>query len=236
MLLCSSVFAYSFVVFGDNQGNYKILNDLLAKVKKEPGLNFIVQTGDFVPYGEEAHYKKYKQIMDGLKTPYYQIMGNHDGVKGGWRNFEKYFGPDYYTFDYQGDRFIFLNNAFKVSFDVKQFNWLKQALAKPGARCKFVFMHKPVFDPSEIYTNHVMSGRAVIEELQTLFEKYRVNYVFAGHIHGYARSERDGVTYIVSGGGGAQLYLPSEFGGFYNYIRVDVGDNRINDQVKRVYD
>ncbi|HVN67356.1 MAG TPA: metallophosphoesterase family protein, partial [Candidatus Sulfotelmatobacter sp.] len=95
LVFTTVVHAYSFVVFGDNQGNYRVLNDLLAKVKQEKGLNFIVQTGDFVPYGEESHYIKYRQLMAATNIPYYQVMGNHDGVKGGWRNFAKYFGPDY---------------------------------------------------------------------------------------------------------------------------------------------
>jgi 3',5'-cyclic AMP phosphodiesterase CpdA len=236
LLLISASFAYSFVVFGDNQGNYRVLNDLLAKVQQEKGLNFIVQTGDFAPYGEEAHYLKYRKLMAQLKVPYYQLMGNHDGVRGGWRNFARYFGRSYYSFTYQGDRFIFVNNAFKESFDREQFNWLKGELAKEGARHKFVFMHKPAFDPSEIYRDHVMSGRAVTEELVRLFAKYKVTRVFTGHIHGYAKTERDGVVYSISGGGGGALHLPPELGGYYHYLRVDVNDGRISDKIGRVYE
>jgi hypothetical protein len=39
-----------------------------------------------------------------------------------------------------------------------------------------------------------------------LFERYAVRAVFAGHDHGYARAERNGIRYFVSGGGGAPLY------------------------------
>ncbi|MFH1387570.1 MAG: metallophosphoesterase [bacterium] len=235
-LFSSSAYAYSFIVFGDNQGNYRVLNDLLAKVKQEKNISFIIHTGDCVPYGEEAHYIKYRKIMAALKIPYYQAMGNHDGVYGGWRRFKKYYGPSYYSFDHQNSHFIVLDNAFKQNFDDKQFSWLKNDLAKTTARYKFVIMHKPTFDPSETYKDHIMSGRAVIEELMALFTKYKVNYVLAGHIHGYAKSERNGVTYIVSGGGGGPLYLPRDFGGFYNYVRIDVEDRGITDSVKRVYD
>jgi len=235
-LLVSVSFAYSFVVFGDNQGNYKVFGDLIARVKSEKGLNFIVSTGDLVPYGELEHYQKARRMIGQLNLPFYQALGNHDGVKGGWRNFLKYFGRLYYSFDYEGDRFIFLNNAFRESFDRKQFAWLKGELERGGARHKFVFMHKPIFDPSEIYQDHVMSSRAVIEEIQRLFSKYHVEYVFAGHIHGYAKTEQDGVTYIVSGGAGGKLHLPPELGGFYNYMRVDVENGKIRDGVVRVYD
>ena len=236
LLLVGSSFAYSFVVFGDNQGNYTVFNDLINKLKKEKGLDFIVSVGDLVPYGELEHYQKARGMIGQLNLPFYQAMGNHDGVDGGWKNFIRYFGRLYYSFDYQGDRFIFLNNAFKESFDREQFNWLKQELGREGARHIFVFMHKPVFDPSEIYKDHIMSGRAIIEELQGLFAKYHAAYVFAGHIHGYARSERDGIVYIVTAGAGGKPYLPPEFGGFYHYVRVDVENGKIEDRVMRVYE
>jgi 3',5'-cyclic AMP phosphodiesterase CpdA len=236
LCLVAPSFAYSFAVFGDNQGNYPVLKAMIAKLKQEKGLDFIVSLGDVVPYGEAAHFIKYKKLIGELGLPLYQTIGNHDAVDGGWKTYQKYFGPLYYTFDCQGDRFIVLDNSLSRSFDSEQFSWLKEQLAKPGARHKFVVMHKPVFDPSELYKSHVMSGRAVTEELIRLFAKYKVDYVLAGHIHGYARSERDGVTYIVAAGGGGPLYLPPQFGGFFNYVIITVDQNRISDRVVHIYD
>lgn len=235
-LFVSVSFAYSFAVFGDNQGNYQVFGDLIDRLKNEKGLDFIVSVGDLVPYGELEHYQKARKMIGRLNLPFYQVMGNHDGVRGGWRNFLKFYGQFYYSFDYEGDRFIFLNNAFKESFDSDQFNWLKRQLAAGNPRHIFVFMHKPVFDPSEIYKDHIMSGRAIIEELQKLFAKYHVNYVFAGHIHGYARAERDGVIYVVTAGAGANLYLPGQMGGFFNYVRVTVDNGKVIDKVVRIYE
>ena len=64
--------------------------------------------------------------MDDLGLPLHQTIGNHDAVNGGWKLFEKYFGPRYYTFDYEGDRFIVLDNSLNGSFDSVQFAWLKE--------------------------------------------------------------------------------------------------------------
>lgn len=235
LCLASSSFAYSFAVFGDNQGNYPVLNALIGKLKQEKGLDFLVSVGDIVPYGEEAHYIKYKKLIGSVGLPLHQAIGNHDAVGGGWKRFEKHFGPRYYTFEHEGDRFIVIDNSLPGSFDKEQFAWLKQQLAKP-ARHKFVVMHKPVFDPSELYKSHVMSSRAVTEALVKLFAKHKVDYVLAGHIHGYARSERGRVTYLVSAGAGGQLYLPPEFGGFYNYVIMTVEPDRIADRVFHIYD
>ena len=175
-------------------------------------------------------------MISGLKVPVYNVLGNHDGVSGGWRVFQNVFGALYYSFDYEGSHFVILNNAFKESFDSRQFNWLKNDLANSRAKHKFVFMHKPVFDPSEIHKNYIMSGRAVTEELMRLFARHKVDYVFAGHLHGYAKAERDGVVYIVTGGAGAPLYLPPELGGFYHYVRLDVEGGKIRDRAVRVYE
>ena len=237
VLLClaSPSLAYSFAVFSDNHQNKEVLGRLIGKLNADSTLAFAVNLGDFTNYGRADEYALYKKRSAALRAPVYHVIGNHDAMNGGWKIFEKYFGPRYYAFEREGDRFIALDDSLPGSFDSEQFAWLKAELAKP-ARHKFVMMHKPVFDPSELYKSHVMSGRAVTEELIGLFAKYKVDYVLAGHIHGYARSERGKVTYIVSAGAGGPLYLPPEFGGFYNYVIITVEPDRITDRVSSIYD
>ena len=228
------VFAFSFVVFGDNQGNKPMLGQLIDRINREPGISLAFNNGDLVDFGTDAEYKDYIAMIAKLKVPTHNVMGNHDAARGGEARFKKYFGPLYYSFDREGCHFVVINNAFKASFDRRQFEWLKKDLAASRARHKFVFMHRPIFDPSEIYKDYVMSGREVTEEIMRLFTRYRVDYAFAGHIHGYARAPREGVTYIVTAGAGAPLYLPSGFGGFYHYVRVDVDGDRISDKVIKI--
>lgn len=62
-----------------------------------------------------------------------------------------------------------------------------------------------------------------------------MRYVFAGHIHGYGREERNGTVYILTAGGGAPLYLPAFDGGFYHYVKVTVDGNKITDELVKVY-
>ncbi|MBU1616152.1 MAG: metallophosphoesterase [Candidatus Margulisbacteria bacterium] len=236
LCLASSAFAFSFAVFGDNHRNDELLDLIIDRLNKDPEIAFTVNLGDFVLNGKKEEYLAFNQKVKRLKKPLFNVLGNHDGVNGGWRIFQRTYGPLYYAFDHDDCRFIILNNAFKESFDAVQFAWLKKELAAARNKKIFVFMHKPLFDPSEIYQHYVMSGRAVTEELMKLFEKYRVRYVFAGHVHGYARSERKGVVYVVSAGAGAPLYLPRELGGFYNYVKITVKGDSIADQVIRPYE
>jgi len=235
-LLAAQAFAFSFLVFGDSQGDDKVFSDLISRIKQERNVAFAVNNGDMTVYGKESEYQHYLQMVSKFKYPIYHVMGNHDAVRGGWKNFEKYFGPSYYSFEYQNSHFIILDNSFRQSFDRKQFEWLKKDIASSPARHKFVFMHRPTFDPSEIYQDYTMSGREVTQELMRLFTKFKVEYVFAGHIHGYARAEREGVSYIVTAGAGAPLYLPAGMGGFYNYVKVTVEDGRVGDQVVNIYE
>ena len=226
---------FSFAVFGDNRDGDEVFIDLINRLNSDPSLAFAVNTGDLVPYGREAEYKKYLAMTKKLNIKLYNVPGNHDLVAGGYKYYLKYIGPYYYSMDYSNSHFIFLNNAFKESFDTEQFSWLKKNLEDTKQEHIFVFMHRPTFDPSEIYSGYVMSGRQVAEELIRLFERYKVNYVFAGHIHGYAKARRGSVNYVVTAGAGAPLYLPREIGGIFHYTKITVDGDEIIDEVKMIY-
>lgn len=226
--------SFSFVAFGDNQGSDEIFLDLIDKVNQEQ-IDFALHLGDMVINGTPQEFEHYLELLSNIKVKTYTVPGNHDVVQGN-HIFKKYFGSLYYSFDYKNTHFIVLNNSFKRSFDAEQFAWLKQDLAKTDQEHIFVFMHRPTFDPTEIYKNYMMSGRRVTEELMRLFEKYKVDYVIAGHLHGYARTKRKGVVYLISGGAGGPLYLPKDFGGFHHYVRIDVAGDKIKDRVIKLYD
>jgi 3',5'-cyclic AMP phosphodiesterase CpdA len=236
LAIATTAHSFSFAVYGDRQGNSEVFSQLIQKLNADKSLSFAVSNGDFAVNGRPATYSEYSRQLKKIKIPVYQVLGNHDAVGGGRSRFKKYFGPAYYSFEKNGVLFVVLNNAFKGDFDTEQLAWLKKQLAGSGARYKFVFMHRPVFDPGEIIKDNLMSGRAITEELQSLFEKYRVNYVFAGHIHSYARQEKNGVVYLVTGGAGGRLHLPPEFGGFYHYVKVTVTDTGISDKIVRLYE
>ena len=59
-----------------------------------------------------------------------------------------------------------------------------------------------------IYTvgRHEEDEKNLINTIVPLFEQYGVDIVFSGHNHSYERSVVNGITYVVTGGGGAPLY------------------------------
>ncbi|MCX5751674.1 MAG: metallophosphoesterase [Candidatus Saganbacteria bacterium] len=227
---------FSFVVFGDPQGRNDTFSDLIQKVNREKEVSFAICVGDLVEDGKRSDYLEYIKTVSTLKPKLYNVIGNHDAQKSGWKYFEEFFGPTYYAFDYDNSHFILLDNAFGESFTPKQYQWLKNDLKENQGKNIFVFFHRPIFDPAEIVEGYLMSPKQIAQELEALFYRYRVKYVFAGHLHTYARAERDGVTYIVTGGGGAPLHMPEMFGGYYHYVRVDVNGDKIKDRVVRIYE
>ncbi len=87
--------------------------------------------------------------------------------------------------------------------DSRQTEWLDQVLAQaePTSRWVVTVMHHPAYSSGE----HG-SEESVREEWVPLFTRYGVNLAVAGHDHDYERTKpQSGVTYIVSGGGGAEL-------------------------------
>jgi hypothetical protein len=69
--------------------------------------------------------------------------------------------------------------------------------------------------------------------------------ISAGHIHNYERFAREGVTYLVSGGGGAapydvdrtaaDLYQSADFPN-YHYVRFELRGNTLSGEMIRLED
>ena len=113
----------------------------------------------------------------------------------------------WYTFDYGNGRFISLQVDGFADFDIQseQYAWLEETLAANTQAWLFVYFHIPPY-------SSVQDGLEdnVRQALPPLFERYGVDVVFNGHKHNYERNEVNGVTYIVTGGGGAPLYAIQE--------------------------
>jgi 3',5'-cyclic AMP phosphodiesterase CpdA len=128
-------------------------------------------------------------------------LGNHDVRVQGGRYQHELLGirGDFYR-RAVGDVALFLINSNRSV--AAQRRWLDQALASSVAPWKIVVFHHPP------YTCGEYSGVAEMRrQLVPLFERHGVDLVLSGHDHNYQRfGPRNGVTYVVHGGGGAGLY------------------------------
>jgi hypothetical protein len=89
--------------------------------------------------------------------------------------------------------------------DRQQLNWLAGQLDRLGDRLVIVSFHQPALSCSR----HG-STAPVGEQWMPRFEADGVDLVLNGHDHNYQRHLRGGVTYVVTGGGGAGLYQVGE--------------------------
>ncbi len=253
---------WSFLVYGDTRGNNQDPNASTNNVDHEKVIrsmarqaassSFCIHTGDLVDRGERYdNWDKFFQIVNPLvqKIPFLPVRGNHDVSPDIFSNI--FYAPlsegnqnvSWYTFRYGNAQFIYLDTGWDGKNDVNvnlsklnaQIPFLERALDqanKDGIAWKFVVVHIPPITSGRYGCNDTL-----LSNLVPVFEKYRVTCCFSAHCHIYERSVRNGVMYIVSGGGGAPFQEPpgskpnphSVFGlQSSHYLNVDVSPESVN--------
>ena len=204
---------FRFVVYGDTRTNDAIHREILTAVL-DTNPDFILQTGDLVQFsGMQSQWRRFDQITQPIRDrhiPYYPSRGNHD-VAGTNRYLsevrDKFDSGNklYYRFDSGNLRFISLDTASPLADTAsRQYLWLEQELQRAKKENKIVvpFFHEAIFSVG----THAGENRKLRSVLHPLFQAYGVKLVFQGHDHLYYRTQRDNITYVVTGGGGAPLY------------------------------
>ena len=197
---------FKFVAYGDNRTQPEIHAAVLKRMSLfHP--DFIIQTGDQVANGTvEAQWDEFWQAAGAAlsQTAYYPSLGNHER-KGA--PYFRYFGmPAEYSFDYGDAHFIGLDSNRPEAEYAAQQAWLEKDLkAHQNAKWRIVFFHHT------IYTCVDKPGRreesaARAKRLEPILIAGRVQLVINGHDHDYQRHVAKGITYLVTGGGGAPLY------------------------------
>jgi len=201
-----------FVVYGDTRDGHDIHRKLVALILKQTP-DLVIQTGDLVNKGSsEDLWKIYDDITGEMraKVPIYAARGNHDiGGPGYEQRMTAPFTSGnklYYSFDKANCHFIglCLDEHTQYGPDSEQYKWLIKDLEATRTKSPthiFIFFHVP---PYSIGSHG--SDLDVRKALCPVFKKYGVRAVLNGHDHNYYHTIRDGITYIVTGGGGAPLY------------------------------
>jgi hypothetical protein len=192
---------------------------------------FCLWTGDAI-YGSDdtvgearGEYDAFLSAVAAAETPVFNAPGNHEisERKDLEALYERSMGKLYGSFDYGRSHFIALDTeevGQKPGIADSQREWLERDLdANKGAAHIFVFTHHPLFPMKK---NAGFTDPANRDEIHRLFKKHGVTMVFSGHEHLFYRSVHDGITYVVTGGGGAPNSPGPEEGGFQHYLLVTV--------------
>lgn len=223
---------FDFVVCGDSRSTDPVVlpEDFYTMIREwntlKPAL--IVNSGDLIlggPVGElDAMWTEFEKAVGGCSAPLFPVAGNHDINKDPAviQIYEDRIGPLTYAFSYGNSRFIVLNSeaaseSGRLS-DV-QVAWLKEDLSSTRATNIFLFLHQPFF---------ALDWEANWGNAAEAIQGHPVKAVFAGHEHMYRDyGVRDGVHYVISGGGGAESSSPETEGGFHHYLWVRVRGGQV---------
>jgi Icc protein len=227
--------SFRFAFLSDSHKGWGVFKPIMKEIASE-GDCFAIIGGDIVAQDKEDRYRFFFRQLATVKgnLPLYFAAGNHDvydkSNNYSLRNFHTYCGPDYYWFSWGNAAFVVLNDAqWTISED--QLRWLETTLRKlRGAFTHiFVFMHVPALDPRA--GKSYCLPEPIGKRFMRLMERFRIDYVFSGHLHCYFREVINGVTYIgsPSAGGTPRCSNPS-----YGYIQIAVHGQGLKDSVVKV--
>ncbi len=155
---------------------------------------------------------------------FYPSLGNHDYTDAtpSPKTYLSYFklpGNERYYDVVQGPVHLFILNSNRQepsgrSSSSKQARWLRKALAASQSQFKLVVDHHPP------YSSDNKHGSTTV--MRWPFARWGADMVLSGHAHTYERIERNGISYVVNGLGGASRY------GFAKPLRGSVRRYRSN--------
>lgn len=235
-LITKSNTAQNIVIYGDSRTNHAVHRKVVNAIMKESPI-MVFHTGDLVFNGKmKSQWDNFNSIISPiLKTAkFYPCYGNHELKSKLMSDYYKMPNKGkWYSVDTLGIHFIVLDNYAKYGKKSKQYKWLENDLEKNHSKFTIVVMHKPPYTT----TKHAAGAKKPRKKLVPLFEKYKVDIVFSGHVHAYEKSFANGVYYVITGGGGAPLHSQISTSEYcklfvkdYNFCKLWVENNTLNVQ------
>ncbi|MHC4477038.1 MAG: metallophosphoesterase [Planctomycetota bacterium] len=242
---CRDGETFTFAVYGDTRPGETKTTRYHREVVEQMILHepaFCLALGDMVDDGEQAQlWQEFFHVESRLlrSSAIYPVVGDNDYAqgKGIFADFFPKLQKGYYKFEWGGVHFFGLHawdtkgrqRHEELDSESPQIRWLESQLSKQQVRnaaFRVVFLHDPV------YISRGRSSELLRRVWAPIFQKYGVDVVFSSW-HLYERSRNEVVTYVVSGGGGAELiwmdkdptYPSQAEARRHHFCRVDVGAN-----------
>lgn len=224
---------FRFVAYGDTrftdphdtEASNPVVRRTLVQAIADVHPAFISIGGDISYNGFNSNdweiWDRETSLWRGQSIPIYPALGNHDlhgdeklALANYFARFPELKYSRYYSVHAANTLMLVLDSSLNETTG-PQGQWLAQKLDTVPADVDFVFLvlhHPPYTSSSDARTlggGH--SARTPEHKLAQMLEARQPNLrarivVFAGHVHNYERHEHGGVTYFVTGGGGAHAY------------------------------
>jgi Icc-related predicted phosphoesterase len=261
---------FRFVAYGDarfhNPNDTEAANPAvrvaLVQAVAEANPAFICFTGDLVYNGYDGDdwkvWDRETSIWREKGIPVFPVLGNHEmhgdekiALGNYFQRFPNLKNSRYYSVRAGNSLVLALDSSLEEAAG-PQGQWLAEKLAHVPPDVDFVFLmfHHPPYTSSsnvQMLGGGGHSARPHEQALARILEarqadaRYRI-VVFSGHVHNYERHEHGGITYFVSGGGGAHAYPIERAPGDpfqskeinYHYLLVEVGHQQLKITMNRV--
>jgi len=222
----------------------------------------VIMNGDVPLAGDVANdytvFQNETKAWRDLKLRVFPALGNHEfhgdvqkDLENWWSAFPELRSRRWYSVQ-MGSRIymLFLDSDTSLLPGSDQANWIEKQVAGLPASVDFVIVsmhHPPVADIQthiEVDHNPRPNEIALRDYLSKVAKTSHASFLIsAGHIHNYERAVVDGVTYLVSGGGGAPPYFvertaqdlyKSILFPNYHYVKLTVEKDRLHGAMYRV--
>jgi acid phosphatase type 7 len=205
--------AFEFVVYGDTRTRHDVHRTVAAAIQRYSHPDFLLHTGDLVENGADPSlWPIFFDIENEMlrKAALYPSLGNHERHARDYTDFMQ--AAPYYSFDWGSAHFAILdsdigtaapNDAARQAYWKEQTEWLEADLKKSQrATFRFVAAHHP---PMTAVSNR-QGNNPHMTALMPMLEQYHVTAGLFGHDHNYQHYLKNGIHYVITGGGGAPLY------------------------------
>lgn len=205
---------FQFLLYGDTRTRHDVHRRVMTEILKHGIPDFVLHTGDLVADGNDTSlWPIFFDIERDLlrQTVFYPSLGNHERDTHYFQDFFRHDAP-YYSFDWGNAHFVVINSDIanvsasqreRDAFWAEQTRWLEDDLAShQGADYRFVIAHHPPFTA----VARRQGDNPQMTALVPMFEQYHVSAGMFGHDHNYQHYLKNGIHYVISGGGGAPLY------------------------------
>jgi hypothetical protein len=198
-----------------------IFSELVRQIGElDPPLLFFANLGDFAGPGTSERHERYLELVKRLPIPNIAVIGNHDlDDASGRETFERIHGPVNYTFAHGHTRFVVLHAQGGIDGEIVipvpregaegpregDLEFLERSLAAADEPNRAVLMHMPPHLDGH-YAPHADWGFQQREaEFLGIVRAYGVKLICCAHGLAFDRTVRDGITFVMSGGGGTGL-------------------------------
>jgi len=224
-------YPFSFVIAGDSGAWPDPTADAIFAQLLRQAVDvrpvFFANLGDFAGPGTIERHEHYLELVSALPFPDVCLIGNHDleDPRGGeaWRAVH---GPRNFQFAYGPTRFVAIDGASGQAGPLGDttrldyagpgpdaLRYLDEALAAAAEPNRVVLLHAPPHLGGH-YAPQAECGFLPGEaEFLEIVGRHGVKLVCCAHGLGYDNHVHDGIRFVMSGGGGAALYLSYRDGG-----------------------